>query len=158
MSGFLEIWEEHLEDIPEVSRFLEAGIGTSYPILSSSKEGLLIRHFHHTAELLGPDELQYGMPRILVTLRYEDFKLVDLVIEPNLGVPPFQDTTYKVTAENAKPEDFDELYDELLKNYPKPPDKALAERYIAGLRKSAPPLLWPFYEVLLKDFQAWVTG
>jgi hypothetical protein len=152
---FYKTWKMRLQTIPHLRRFQQPGIGRSYPVFAYTEGGLLVRHFHHTAERSGPDSILLGPARVLVTLDFETFENVDLNFEA-FDLPLFEDVEFTLNAEERaalRPDiqRLEALYDELLATYPEPPDSDVVEDFAATLQRVVPPVLWPYYEQLLGD-------
>jgi hypothetical protein len=151
--GFYRMWKTRTHAIPRLQRFLQVGIGTSYPILAYTDDGLLVRHFYHAADQLGPNTMLIGPARVLVTMDYATSEVVDVDFEP-FNLPLFDHVTYTLTAQEREARRSDvvrvqSLYDEMLANYPEPPRNAVMNEFATALRRVVPPMLWPYYELLL---------
>ncbi len=152
-NGFYRTWKAHINAIPSLKRFQQVGIGVSYPLLAYTDDGLLVRHFYHAADLIGPDTVLIGPPRVLVAMDYETSEIVDTDFEA-FNLPLFEDVEYTLSAEEraARQPDVERLqalYDAMLASYPEPPESELMTEFVATLRRVVPPVLWPYYETSL---------
>jgi hypothetical protein len=153
--GFYRTWKARVNAVPRLQRFVQGGIGMSYPMLSYTDQGLYIRHFYHAADQIGPDTMLIGPARVLVTMDYEPFDILDMNSQP-FDLPLFEDVEYRLSAEERaalrpKIHDLHGLYDQLLATYPEPPGTELIDEFAATLQRVVPPVLWPYYELLLGD-------
>lgn len=150
--GFYRTWKARVRAIPGLQQYRKVGIGMSYPIFAHTNDGLHVRHFYHIAERTGPDTIQIGPARVLVTLAYETFAVVDENSEP-FDLPLFEVVEYTLSADerDARRDDvrvLETFYDRLLEPYPGAPGKVLVDEFAATLFRVVPPVLWPYYELL----------
>lgn len=151
-AGFYKTWQERIRAIPQLQRYQQVGIMTSYPVFAYTGDGLHMRHFYYSGEQIGPDTVTVGPPRLLVTLAYETFDIVNVDFEP-FELPLFEDTEYTLSADEraAKRPLIAQLqaeYDRLLASYPEPPESQALEDFGQALQSVVPPMLWPYYEIL----------
>src|SRR5207247_948011 len=105
------------------------------------------------ADQIGPNTILVGPPRVLATLDYETSTITDVNFEP-FDLPLFEDVEYTLTPEERaarRPnvERLEGLYDRMLASYPEPPESDLMAEFAAALQRVVPPVLWPYYEVML---------
>ncbi len=127
----------------------------SYPVFAYTEAGLHLRHFYYAADQVGPDTVVIGSPRVLVTLDYGTYDVLDANFEP-FDLPLFEDVKYTLSPEEraARRPDvqrLEALYDQMLAPYPEVPDGKLVDEFGAALHRVVPPVLWPYYSLLLTD-------
>ena len=125
---------------------------TSYPVFAYTNAGLHMRHFYYSGEQIGPDTVTIGPPRILVTLAYETYDIVNVDFEP-FNLPLFELVEYTLSEEERAEKrthiaKLQTLYDRLLATYPEPPESHVLEEFAVALQNVVPPVLWPYYELL----------
>lgn len=151
-AGFYETWHMRMRAIPQLQRYQQAGIMTSYPVFAWTGDGLHIRHFYYSGEQIGPDTVTVGPPRLQVTLAYETYDIVDVNFEP-FDLPLFESVEYSLSPEERaakRPQIafLKQQYDRLLAAYPEPPADTALDDFDAALQQVVPPVLWPYYEIL----------
>jgi hypothetical protein len=150
--GFYKMWQACTHAIPRLQRYQRVGIMTSYPVFAYTDAGLQIRHFYYSGEQIGADTVMIGPPRILVTLAYETYDIVNVDFEP-FDLPLFENVEYTLGAEERAAKrpfiaQLEAQYDRLLAPYPEPPETKVVEEFGTALQRVVPPVLWPYYELL----------
>jgi hypothetical protein len=153
--GFYRTWKTDLHANLRLQGLMQPGIGESYPIFAFTDNGLHIRHFYHDADQVGPDTMYIGSPRALVTLDYESRDIVSADVDP-FDLPAFEPVQYTLSAQEriARRPAVDHLvmlYDRMMESYPEPPSSELRDEFATTLHQVVPPVLWPFYQLLLHD-------
>jgi len=152
IENFLSIWHAHINNIPELEPFEDAGTSASYPCYFQTDQGSFIRYFYHLAEQTGTNTMHIGTPFALVTLHLDDFRLVELN-KTGFDLPPFP--AVEITLGNAERQTRRQLaarlitlYDALFQTYPKTPEPSIQREIYATLKQVVPEVLWPYYEIL----------
>ncbi len=159
--SFLAMWTIQQRRNPALQIYHAPGTGTSYPIPAWTGSELLIRYFHHVSDLVGPDTVHLSAPERVLTLKYPSWEFAG-VQETDFGLKPFEPLEFTLTAEQRAARRpllarLERLYDDVMAAYPMPPTPTTTDAFLATLREIVPAPLWPYYEVLLQDFNAWLN-
>jgi hypothetical protein len=152
---FYRTWKARIHAIPQLQQFMQDNVGASYPILVYTDDGVLVQHFYHAANQIGPDTMLIGPARVVATLACETFEVVGVNFQP-FDLPLFEDVEYTLSAVEraARRPDvarLEVLYDAMLATYPEPPGSDLIAEFVTMLQRVVPPVLWPYYRALLGD-------
>ena len=153
--GLYRQWMDRVHDIPRLRRFRQTGIGESYPMLAYTDSGLRVRLFYFDADLIGPDTLLIGPPRVLFTVAYDTIEILEMDPRP-FDLPLFEDVAYTLNADERAARKTDVLhleavYDQILGLYRELPGRALVDEFAAVLQMVVPPVFWPYYALLLEN-------
>lgn len=159
---FWNRWNMQVRSIPQLKNLHQPDIGRSYPLPAYDENGLQVRHFYNRASQTGATTLRLGPPLICVSISYTDGSLLGAVPAKELGMEPFEETTYTVPAERqetirALVEQVRRLYDPLLLSFPHEPGSSVGQEFWDAFTRIVPPILLPYYEALSPDFVEWCT-
>lgn len=160
-TGFLARWNVQVRSNPQLATLQSPGMARSYPMLAAEDGRLQTLHFYHVADQVGPNRLHLGPPLGCAVLDHADGSLLAAYTADQLGIEPFEETTYIVSAERqpvirANVQRLRELYDVVVERFPDEPSGEAGPAFWDALRGVVPPLLLPAYEALSPDFVAWL--
>jgi len=160
---FWSRWEKQVRSIPQLKNLHQPDIGRSYPLPAYDDNGVQVRHFYNRASQIGATKLLLGPPLICASLSYSDGSLLGVVPAPELGMQPFEETTYTVPVEKqevirALVNEVRRLYDPLMSLFPHEPGGSVGQEFWEAFTQVVPPILLPYYELLSPDFVEWCTN
>lgn len=156
-------WHAKLARDPELAKYVAPGVARSYPMLGMRDGSKVLLYFYHVADQTGPNTIAIFPPHSVIALDYNALSLVEEVSDNPFDIPPFEETSYSLPAEEkAKNREraarLRELYDLVAPRYPDEPAGNEGAELLETLKALVPYMLWPYYEAMAPDFIKWLGG
>src|SRR5512147_2158522 len=121
--SFLDRWDRQVHAIPALNNLHQLEVGRSYPLFAYERDRLEMRHFYHVASQTSGSTLYLGAPTMCASLDYNTGELLEVFPASELGLEPFENTTYSLSSEQRETirprvQRLRRLYDRILASYP----------------------------------------